>query len=78
MGGSENEFVVDRLTGKRAMQKGKWCYEVKWAGTDENTYEPATNLVHYIKEMAVIDEKYRAAQEKPRLNPAAETQKKKD
>ena len=53
--GNGRDFVVDKLTGARAMKRGKVVYEVKWEGTNENTWEPAVNLVHHVKEMAEID-----------------------
>ena len=51
------EYKAEKLTGNRA-QRGNlkggapcWVYEVKWSGNFSNSYEPASCLVGWEKEM---------------------------
>ena len=75
------EWQAEKLTGARA-QKGnlpggtpRWTYEVQWKGAFPNTWEPATNLIGWEKEMKVIDEKVAITRLLPKVNPAAEALK---
>jgi hypothetical protein len=75
------EWQAEKLTGNRA-QRGnlpggqpKWTYEVQWRGAWKNTYEPASCLVGWEKEMHEIDQKLAMAALLPKVNPAAEALK---
>jgi hypothetical protein len=50
-------------------------YEVKWKGNWANTYEPASCLVGWEKEMKSVDEKYSIAALMPQVNPVVEALK---
>ena len=75
------EYKAEQLTGNRA-QKGNlrsgapcWAYEVKWSGGFKNTYEPASCLVGWEKEMKKVDEKCAIRGLLPTVSPAAEAAK---
>lgn len=40
----ENEYVVERVTGRR-LRSGRVQYKVRWKGYEDETWEPAANLV---------------------------------
>ena len=58
--------------GHWAMKKGEYVYEVKWEGTNENTWEPVVNVAHHVKEMTDIDKTKDANGLKRSLNVAQE------
>ena len=75
------EYKAEQLTGNRA-QKGNlrggapcWVYEVKWSGGFKNTYEPASCLVGWEKEMTKVGEKCAIRGLLPTVSPAAEAAK---
>lgn len=76
------EYEAERLTGNRA-QRGclpggtpQWVYEVQWKGTRwKNTYEPASCLLGWEKEMKKVDENVSIRRLLPKVNPATEANK---
>ena len=68
-------WEAEKLTGLRA-QSGKlpdgnpkWTYEVQWKGTKwPNTFEPATHLIGWEKEMSEVDAKVAAKAKLPEVN----------
>ena len=75
------EWEAEKLTGNRAQRGllpgGAPCfvYEVKWKGAWTNTYEPASCLVGWEKEMHAIDTKVAFGRILPKINPATEANK---
>ena len=75
------EWQAVKLTGSRA-QRGNlrggapcWTYEVVWHGKHKNTWEPASCLIGWEKEIQKIDEQCGLAKLLPIIRPNVEAQK---
>ena len=81
VGARGQEWQAKKLTGNRA-QRGNlpggapcWTYEVEWEGNHKKTYEPASCLVGWEKEMKEVDEKAAWRRLLPKVKPVAEALK---
>jgi len=58
-----------------AVPTHRWTYEVKWKGAYKNTYEPASCLIGWEKEMRAVDEACKRRTLLPKVNPFVEAQR---